>query len=208
MLKQHNCFGPSNLVGNVCFWDVEDEECYPGLKGDVEALCAQFSNSRKDCDAQLECFYDAQDSECSEIDMTGAESVPEYDAACESHFTVDECASEPSCFFEDGVCVNLIQARNICGVLSTPQLCSTNSGCVWQDNICQIPAPRLRTIRPAEKNDIVGKSVEGIIYLLAGIMVGTFLTFSCIWLCQGKAWESDFQENYVEMDHSRKNSVV
>lgn len=210
-LKKEMCFGPAALQDQVCYWDSEDAVCYAGLKGDVEALCDQFSNSREDCDAQLECFFDAQESECSEVEIMNPEQpFPTYNSACENYRTVDKCASEPDCFFEDGVCVNLIQARNICGVLFTPQLCSTNSGCVWQSNMCQISAPRLR--QPArqmdQSSDFLSKGVEGLIYLLAGIMVGILLTYIWSWICTKRAQGSS-QEIALDLDYySRHNEVV
>merc|ERR1711879_204486 len=57
---------------------------------------------------------------------------------------VDQCASQAMCFWDNTVCINVIQATNVCSVLEQPQPCSTNPLCHWQNNKCElanIPAP-------------------------------------------------------------------
>jgi len=112
-------------------WDAEDFECSSVLEGDAEAICKQFAGDMQKCDAQLDCFWDTKDRECNEVKQ-GAGAHVVVRTTCATLRTETDCAGTAACFWDDQLCVNVVQAVNVCQVYTTPKLCSTNALCHWQ----------------------------------------------------------------------------
>merc|ERR1719265_1794094 len=130
-LPQTQCFGPSYITGELCMWDAEDFECSSVRRNDAEAICKQFAGDMQKCDAQLDCFWDAKDRECSEVEQ-GMPPHVVVGTNCATFTTETGCAGTASCFWDDRLCVNVVQAVNVCQVYTTPKLCSTNVLCQWK----------------------------------------------------------------------------
>jgi len=157
-LMEPQCFGPSLKPGEVCMYDAEDFECRSRLSTDVEAICKQFDRNPVKCDAHKDCFYDQLDLECSEMKFPGqggkggrpgqgqwampnlGPAMSYVSGTCSNYKDVHSCAGAAQCFWDPsaapGVCINALQAANVCHVLNTPQFCSTNMLCHWQNNMC------------------------------------------------------------------------
>jgi len=232
-LPQVQCFGPSMNVGRMCFWDAEDMECIEATAGNVEAICNQFARDPLSCDSHENCFWDAKDQECSELKGYGPfAQKPVLPVMCANFKNVNECASQSSCFWDNNVCINVIQASNVCSVLSSPQACSTNRNCHWRDNSCsiaQIPAPfaglnfagnQLRTagqhhLRSAHQQEDTNEPSQSTDYLImfacgfSGALLGLLFALAMQTMCQQKSnQEDDFYRDIVLDVHSHRRQVV
>lgn len=198
-LTQALCFGPSVTPQELCIWDGEDAECMSSPASDIEAICKQFAQDPIKCDEHENCFWDELDFECAENKFPtpaemgqGKGGKPVFvSSVCSSFKDVNSCAAQAKCFWDStayhvaGVCVNVIQAQNVCRVLNSPVHCSTNMLCHWRGNVCQASAG-LRAVfhKPTsslpsnDENSSEWKSYTfmGIYASILGVMVG--LTFS------------------------------
>jgi len=143
-LPEPQCFGPSMRQGELCMWDAEDYECVTASEADMEAICNQFYRDPVKCDQHENCFWDEVDKECAENKYTGKISdKPILTQICSNFHDIMSCASQAMCFWDTiansnlGLCVNVIQAENVCRVLDTAIHCSTNALCHWQGGYCQ-----------------------------------------------------------------------
>lgn len=125
-------------------WDAEDYECVTASEADMEAICNQFYRDPVKCDQHENCFWDEVDKECAENTYSGKLSdKPLLTQICSNFKDVMSCASQAMCFWDTiansnlGLCVNVIQAQNVCRVLDTAIHCSTNALCHWQGGICK-----------------------------------------------------------------------
>jgi len=231
-LPQVQCFGPSMTVGKMCFWDAEDMECIEATANNVEAICNQFARDPLSCDSHENCFWDAKDQECSELKGYGPfAQKPVLPVMCAKFTNVNECASQSSCFWDNNVCINVIQASNVCSVLNSPQACSTNRNCHWRDNSCsiaQIPAPfaglnfagnQLRTsghqLRSAHSEQDANEPSQSTDYLImfacgfSGALLGLLFALAMQTMCQQKSnQEDDFYRDIVLDVTSHRRQMV
>lgn len=140
-------------------WDAEDRECSSSWESNVEAICAQFARDPRKCDRHQNCFWDRVDRECEEaiVPMGMLPSHFSFNAKpCASNLDVHGCAGQPECFWDStagrGVCVNVVQASNVCHVLNSPQECSTNRICQWQGLQC-VASAGLQRLHAVHKID-------------------------------------------------------
>merc|ERR1711941_150562 len=143
-----------------------------------------------------DCFWDARDGECSEVKKMPFKNKPVLMAICGNFKTVDQCASQAMCFWDNTVCINVIQATNVCSVLEQPQTCSTNPICHWQNNKCElanIPAPsagglRLqKTLELPKATDTSSKTADYLIMFACGFtgaLIGLLFALVTQIVCQ------------------------
>lgn len=221
-LPQVQCFGASNRLGRMCFWDAEDFECVEAAANDVEAICGQYSRDPVQCSLHQDCFWDARDAECSEVKKMPFKNKPVLMAICGNFKTVDQCASQAMCFWDNTVCINVIQATNVCSVLEQPQTCSTNPLCHWQNNKCElanIPAPlagglRLqKTLDTPKATNTSSKAADYLIMFACGFtgaLIGLLFALVTQKVCQKSQQggeEYDFYRDIVLDVNSQRRHV-
>jgi len=221
-LPQVQCFGASNRLGRMCFWDAEDFECVEAAANDVEAICGQYSRDPVQCSLHQDCFWDARDGECNEVKKMPFKNKPVLMAICGNFKTVDQCASQAMCFWDNTVCINVIQATNVCSVLEQPQTCSTNPICHWQNNKCElanIPAPlagglRLqKTLELPKATDTSSKTADYLIMFACGFtgaLIGLLFALVTQKVCQKSQQggeEYDFYRDIVLDVNSQRRHV-
>jgi len=226
-LPEVQCFGPAMERGMMCFWDAEDMECSEAPEGNVEAICAQFGRDPLKCDAHENCFWDAKDMECSELKGFGPfKQKPVLPVMCQKNNNLNTCASQSTCFWDTNgnQCINIIQASNVCSVLNSPQVCSTNPFCHWRNNGCsiaQIPAPfaglnfagnQLRAPRPEEETNTNSQSTDYLIMFacgFSGALLGLLFALAVQTMCQRKNnQEDDFYRDIVLDEKSHRRQMV
>lgn len=221
-LPQVQCFGASNRLGRMCFWDAEDFECVEAAANDIEAICGQYSRDPVQCSLHQDCFWDARDGECSEVKKMPFKNKPVLMAICGNFKTVDQCASQAMCFWDNTVCINVIQATNVCSVLEQPQPCSTNPLCHWQNNKCElanIPAPlagglRLqKTLDTPKATNTSSKTADYLIMFACGFtgaLIGLLFALVTQKVCQKSQQggeEYDFYRDIVLDVNSQRRHV-
>merc|ERR1711879_981368 len=221
-LPQVQCFGASNRLGRMCFWDAEDFECVEAAANDVEAICGQYSRDPVQCSLHQDCFWDARDGECNEVKKMPFKNKPVLMAICGNFKTVDQCASQAMCFWDNTVCINVIQAANVCSVLEQPQPCSTNPLCHWQNNKCElanIPAPlagglRLqKTLDMPKATNTSSKTADYLIMFACGFtgaLIGLLFALVTQKVCQKSQQggeEYDFYRDIVLEVNSQRRHV-
>jgi len=182
--------------GEFCSWDEEDAECLSVSENDIEAICERFTKDPKLCDQHENCFWDEFDFECSEIEFAPngepmneekpSESEPIFSTDCGNFQDVNSCAAQAHCFWDSvaghamGLCVNVIQAKNVCRVLDTAQHCSTNGLCHWRGTYC-VPVAGLRSVHRST-TDVMKAYVPtefevGMAASVLGLLLGLFLAW-------------------------------
>jgi len=155
-LSQAECFGPSIQAQQLCMWDAEDRECESVEEKNAEEICQKFIQPQE-CDAQLDCFWDSKDRECSEVKQ-GAGDHMVVRTTCASLTTETSCAGTASCFWDDNLCINVVQAVNVCQVYTTPKLCSTNVVCHWTTT-CVFARERFHMLSKAHIGELYAPNV-------------------------------------------------
>jgi hypothetical protein len=227
MLSKQECFGPSLQPGEYCMWDAEDFECSSYNEHDAEGLCKQYGLNPQQCDAQLDCFWDEKDHECSDVKGIafssrgrGAASIR---TTCINYKTAETCAAQASCFWEQSgnqkVCVNVVQAVNVCRVLTSPITCSTNILCTWQGSSCDLAsghwltqvnaktavdpkqtAHTMKNTKTHKKSSTNISFIPSLIMVILGFAVGVLATLGC-----RKKKQTDFQTP-LDMDYVQQTN--
>jgi len=227
MLSKQECFGPSLQPGEYCMWDAEDFECSSYNEHDAEGLCKQYGLNPQQCDAQLDCFWDEKDHECSDVKGIafssrgrGAASIR---TTCINYKTAETCAAQASCFWEQSgnqkVCVNVVQAVNVCRVLTSPITCSTNILCTWQGSSCDLAsghwltqvnaktavdpkqtAHTMKNTKTQKKSSTNISFFPSLIMVILGFAVGVLATLGC-----RKKKQTDFQTP-LDMDYVQQTN--
>lgn len=218
---QAQCFGPSVNTGKMCYWDAEDMECSEAFPNNIEAICKQFAGDAVKCDAHENCFWDSKDVECSEIsEFNPFKITPVLTTQCSKFHNLNECASEASCFWDNTVCINVIQASNVCSVLGTAQACSTNKLCHWRDNSCKlanVPASAggFRLQKPSPKGPEAVTDTSDYVVMFAcgfsGALLGLLFALATTKVCQSKIAtieEDDYYRDIVLDVSSQRRQVV
>jgi len=207
-------------------WDAEDFECSSYNEHDAEGLCKQYGLNPQQCDAQMDCFWDEKDHECTDVKgiipgrgMRGAS----IRTTCVNYKTAETCAAQASCFWEQSqsqkVCVNVVQAVNVCRVLTSPVTCSTNILCTWQGSSCDLAsghwltqvnsktstpkaAHTMKNSSQTEKKSSSTKIsfIPSLIMVILGFAAGVLATLGC-----RKKKQTDFQTP-LDMDYVQQTN--
>jgi len=227
-LPEPQCFGPSMRQGELCMWDAEDYECVTASEADMEAICNQFYRDPVKCDEHENCFWDEVDKECAENKYTGKISdKPVLTQICSNFHDIMSCASQAMCFWDTiansnlGLCVNVIQAENVCRVLDTAIHCSTNALCHWQGGYCQAAglhgllqaAPRLQKYAAAAKGpqDKAAPTTNWPLDLLVGVgasvlglTIGLFVSWAHAKYQTDQVSNEDYRDIMMDMNQVRQ----
>jgi len=230
-LMEPQCFGPSLKRGEVCMYDAEDFECRSRLSTDVEAVCKQFDRDPLKCDAHKDCFYDQLDRECSEIKFPGqggrgaaghgqwampnlGPAMTYVSGTCSNYKDLHSCAGAAQCFWDSaaapGVCINALQAANVCHVLNTPQFCSTNMLCRWQNNMCSPTAGgRLRKAHEPMTSEHTTDWNRNLIFAGAASVLGLMMGLALSWAQAKYSNDNTSNEDYrdIMMDINSRQVV-
>jgi len=230
-LMEPQCFGPSLKRGEVCMYDAEDFECRSRLSTDVEAVCKQFDRDPMKCDAHKDCFYDQLDRECSEIKFPGqggrgaaghgqwampnlGPAMTYVSGTCSNYKDLHSCAGAAQCFWDSaaapGVCINALQAANVCHVLNTPQFCSTNMLCRWQNNMCSPTAGgRLRKAHEPMTSEHTTDWNRNLIFAGAASVLGLMMGLALSWVQAKYSNDNTSNEDYrdIMMDINSRQVV-
>lgn len=219
-LPQAQCFGPSVNHGKMCYWDAEDLECSEAFPNNIEAICKQFAGDAVKCDAHENCFWDGKDMECSEIsEFRPFKVTPVVTTQCSNLHNVNECASEASCFWDKTVCINVIQASNVCSVLASAQACSTNTLCHWRENACKLAHPPasaggFRLQRPRQQSTGYTNDTSDYVVMFAcgfsGALLGLLCALASTRFCNRKTagQDDDYYRDTVLDVSSQRRQVV
>jgi len=206
-------------------WDAEDFECSSYNEHDAEGLCKQYGLNPQQCDAQMDCFWDEKDHECTDVKgiipgrgMGGAS----IRTTCVNYKTAETCAAQASCFWEQSqnqkVCVNVIQAVNVCRVLTSPVTCSTNILCTWQGSSCDLASGHWltqvnsKTSNPKKAHTMKNTKTEkksstqiyffpSLVMVILGFAAGVLATLGC----RKKKQTTDFQTP-LDMDYVQQTN--
>lgn len=227
-LPEPQCFGPSMRQGELCMWDAEDYECVTASEADMEAICNQFYRDPVKCDEHENCFWDEVDKECAENTYTGKISdKPVLTQICSNFHDIMSCASQAMCFWDTiansnlGLCVNVIQAENVCRVLDTAIHCSTNALCHWQGGYCQAAglhgllqaAPRLQKSAAAAKGPKVKAAptpswqldlLVGVGASVLGLTIGLFVSWAHAKYQTDQVSNEDYRDIMMDMNQVRQ----
>lgn len=196
-------------------WDAEDFECSSYNEHDAEGLCKQYGLNPQQCDAQMDCFWDEKDHECTDVKgiIPGrGKGGASLRTTCMNYKTAETCAAQASCFWEQSqnqkVCVNVVQAVNVCRVLTSPVTCSTNILCTWQGSSCDLAsghwltllnhnaAHPMKNTKTEKKSSMQVSFIPSLIMVILGFAVGVLATLGCWW----KKKQTDFQTP-LDMDY-------
>lgn len=215
-LTQLQCFGPSVAPGKLCFWDAEDMECSEATENSIEAVCKQFARDAVACDAHENCFWDEKDIECSEIEFGTFANKPVLTVQCSSFHNLNDCASAASCFWDNTVCINVVQATNVCGVLTSAQACSTNKLCHWRSNVCQIAngvtgagGLHLQKSHTSETSE-TGNGLNYFVMFacgFSGALLGLLVSLGTEKVCWRKTSQEDYRDIILDVNSNRRQIV-
>lgn len=192
-------------------WDAEDRECSSSRESNVEAICAQFARDPRKCDRHQNCFWDRIDRECEEARVYMGVQPSHFaytNNPCSSNRYLDGCAAQPECFWDStagsGMCVNLVQASNVCHVLNSAQECSTNGMCQWKSVIC-VTSVGLQAVhntvqKPQESSAWEKKIIAGAVACVCGVFMG-FFTFWARAKCLRQTSNEDYRD--IILDQQR-----
>jgi len=228
-LMEPQCFGPSMKRGEVCMYDAEDFECRSRLATDVEAICKQFDRDPIKCDANKDCFYDQLDFECSEMKFPGqggkgaagrnaAWNMPNLGPAmsyvsgtCSNYKDLHSCAGAAQCFWDAtaNLCINALQAANVCHVLNTAQYCSTNLLCRWQGTVCSPAAGHLRKAHEPMTSQNTSDWNRNLIFAGAASVLGLLMGLALSWAQSKYTKDNTSNEDYrdIMMDINSRQVV-
>jgi len=217
-LAQVECFGPSSEPGKLCYWDAEDMECSEATRGSVEAVCKQFARSPTECDAHENCFWDAKDYECSEIEFGMGFRKPVLTQQCSTFRSVNDCAFHSTCFWDtaSNLCVNVVQASNVCGVYNTAALCATNRLCHFRNGICALdqanPMSGLHLQNVHEDTQPASTSSGNDYFVMfacgfSGALLGLLLALGMQKMCTRKASQEDYRDIVLDVNSHRRQVV-
>lgn len=220
-LTQVECFGPSSRPGKICYWDAEDMECSAATQGSIEAVCKQFARDPAQCDAHENCFWDAKDYECSEIEYGRGFRKPILTQQCSTFRSLNDCASVSSCFWDttSNLCVNVVQATNVCGVYNTPVLCATNRLCHFRNGVCsldqqtQLPGRAGLHLQSVHEDTPADSSASGNDYVImfacgfSGSLLGLLFALGAQKLCQRKVSQEDYRDIVLDVNSHRRQVV-
>jgi len=200
-------------------WDAEDFECSSFSEHDAEGICKQFGLNPQQCDAQMDCFWDEKDHECTDvkgiIPGRGTRGAA-LRTNCMNYKTAETCAAQASCFWEQGQknCMNVVQAPNVCRVLTSPVTCSTNILCTWQGSACDLATghwltqvnskasdpntahtKKMKNSNTEKKSSTQVSFIPSLIMIILGFAVGVLATLGC-----RKKKETDLQTP-LDMDY-------
>lgn len=221
-LPELQCFGPALEPGKLCYWDAEDFECSEATTGSIEAVCKQYGRDPTACDANENCFWDAKDFECSEIEYGMHFMKPVLQEQCSNYRQLSDCASRATCFFDtaSNLCMNVVQASNVCGVYTSPALCSTNRLCQFQNGICTVARTpqagglsglHLQSVH--ENTNAAASSTTSTEYVVmmacgfAGSLLGLLFAMGTQKLCQRKASQEDYRDIVLDVNSQRRQVV-
>lgn len=228
-LMEPQCFGPSMKRGEVCMYDAEDFECRSRLATDVEAICKQFDRDPIKCDANKDCFYDQLDLECSEMKFPGqggkggagrnaAWNMPNLGPAmsyvsgtCSNYKDLHSCAGAAQCYWDAtaNLCINALQAANLCHVLNTAQYCSTNLLCRWQGNVCSPAAGHLLKAHAPMTSQNTSDWNRNLIFAGAASVLGLLMGLALSWAQTKFTKDNTSNEDYrdIMMDINSRQVV-
>lgn len=216
-LPELQCFGPSSEPGKLCYWDAEDFECSEATRGSIEAVCKQFGRDPTACDANENCFWDAKDYECSEIEFGMHFQRPVLRQQCSTFRTMPDCTSHADCFFDttSNLCMNVVQAKNVCGVYNSPVLCSTNRLCHFRNGVCALAQTgammnsglHLQSVH--EDTKAAARSTTSDYALMfacgfSGSILGLLFAFGVQKYCQRKASQEDYRDIVLDVNSHRQ----
>jgi len=169
-------------------WDAEDFECSSYNEHDAEGLCKQYGLNPQQCDAQLDCFWDEKDHECTDVKGIipgrgrGASSIR---TTCINYKTAETCAAQASCFWE--------QAGNqkVCVLASGHWLTQVNAKTADPK-----AAQTMKHGKTEQKSSSTKISVvPSLIMVILGFAAGVLATLGC-----RKKKQTDFQTP-LDMDY-------
>lgn len=221
-LPELQCFGPALEPGKLCYWDAEDFECSEATTGSIEAVCKQYGRDPTACDANENCFWDAKDFECSEIEYGMHFMKPVLQEQCSIYRQLSDCASRATCFFDtaSNLCMNVVQASNVCGVYTSPALCSTNRLCQFQNGMCTLARTpqagglsglHLQSVH--ENTNAAAGSTTSTDYVVmmacgfTGSLLGLLFAMGTQKLCQRKASQEDYRDIVLDVNSQRRQVV-
>jgi hypothetical protein len=203
-------------------------ECSSQPKQNLEKICQQFDQDPNKCNEHESCFWDPMEGECEASKFDQMQTLPEgiVESTCTENLDVATCARKNHCFWEAtgaggvGVCVNVVQATNVCLLYTTPLLCSTNKLCHWTGQKCQTWKGLLRkahltkgNVQQPPTNQSNDSSSMAHDFLLAficsilGLGLGLTIAWTCSKLDPYKPSNDDYRD--ISMDeHSRSQSIV